>query len=224
MIYMAEVPQEEPGINWPVELFSEERWEKAMRYIKPEDRNASLISWLLLLYGLNREYGAKNVPRVHVSPRGKPFLKDRRDIHFNISHTKGIAAVAISDLPVGLDVQVHVRMFEDILETTMCREEIEKIREEPKCFTLFWTLKEAWCKWKGVGLGLDSTGEIEAGVAPDGDGRKREESYESLSQMDMSPCLQKRKGVIYGADYRWKEMEFGFIAKVKGLATQNSDL
>ncbi|WP_122077271.1 4'-phosphopantetheinyl transferase superfamily protein [Pseudophaeobacter sp. EL27] len=40
------------------------------------------------------------------NPQGKPYLKDHPDLHFNLSHTEGLIAVALcSGRPMGVDVE-----------------------------------------------------------------------------------------------------------------------
>ena len=63
----------------------------------------------LLCYGLRMQY---NLPfsmeeieaELEKGEHGKPYFRHFPQIHFNISHSQGIAACAISDYEVGIDV------------------------------------------------------------------------------------------------------------------------
>lgn len=108
-----------------------------------------------------------------VSPGGKPALDPARhgsaacaELHFNISHTRGMVAVALSRRPVGIDVE-PVRPLPDmrnLVATLMAPEalaafdaaEDDAVRIE--LFFRYWTLGEAFIKATGLGLdqGLDS--------------------------------------------------------------------
>lgn len=47
------------------------------------------------------------LPAVPISreERGKPFLRDRQDLFFNISHSGEYAVCAVSEHPVGIDIE-----------------------------------------------------------------------------------------------------------------------
>lgn len=90
---------------------------------------------------------------------GKPCLKDRKDLHFNISHCPGLAACAISTEPVGLDVE-RIRPFpESVLKKLLTEEERQWLAmgDFPREEALFrlWTLKESRIKLSGEGLRQD---------------------------------------------------------------------
>ena len=99
---------------------------------------------------------------------GKPMLKkpgcndesQSMDLHFNLSHSGDYAVVAISDKPVGIDIERKRKDRIKIARRCFCREEYEDIisrndelsREEK--FLEYWTLKEAYIKYAGKGLAI----------------------------------------------------------------------
>jgi 4'-phosphopantetheinyl transferase len=92
-------------------------------------------------------------------PQIDPILGVPR-IQFNLSHTRGVVACAISlDRAVGVDVEV-VDETRDVLrfaEHAFSPAEITLLRaaaplERPAIFNRIWTLKEAYIKAKGQGL------------------------------------------------------------------------
>ena len=63
-------------------------------------RHASCSAWGLL-YSMLEQNGLE-IDEVSFEENGKPYYKNR-GIHFGISHSHGLCAVAISDQPVGVD-------------------------------------------------------------------------------------------------------------------------
>jgi 4'-phosphopantetheinyl transferase len=103
---------------------------------------------------------------------GKPWLDLRshgniaEQLHFSISHTRDLVAVAIGRSRVGIDVEI-VREFPDIMQiATMqfAKEMVNDLRsahsdaEMVELFYRFWTLGEAFIKATGEGIaqGLQS--------------------------------------------------------------------
>jgi 4'-phosphopantetheinyl transferase len=80
-------------------------------------------------------------------------------LRFNISHTHGLVACAISHgIDLGIDVEASDRAIElDIADRYFAPEEAALVRSAPadqgRClFFRFWTLKEAFIKATGEGL------------------------------------------------------------------------
>ena len=115
--------------------------------------------------------------------QGKPYLsKLKFPLHFNLSHSDNIVALAINNhAPVGVDVEgARTRSFMDIAENYFHPDEYAQLQaceadEQKQLFFKFWTLKEAVFKALGTGIvtGLekvlfDLSGEaIEFSFAPD---------------------------------------------------------
>ena len=96
---------------------------------------------------------------------GKPLIDpdlDSSPLRFSLSHTKGLAVVAVTGgADVGVDVERAVRFvdaarlssrFFSPEETTALQElSPDRLRER---FFLYWTLKESYIKARGLGLSL----------------------------------------------------------------------
>ena len=96
---------------------------------------------------------------------GKPFISNPSYGHlqFNLSHTKGLIACAVSNgKPVGIDVE-QCKPLEDI--ESLCRyafsprESADVLalpvgEQQMQRFFTYWTLKEAYLKARGMGLSL----------------------------------------------------------------------
>ncbi len=78
---------------------------------------------------------------------GKPAFRDRPELHFSLSHGGGLAACAVADRPVGVDVEGPRSVSEALLRRYFTAEE----REAAEPLRL-WTLKESCCKMTGRGL------------------------------------------------------------------------
>ncbi|MHA4895138.1 4'-phosphopantetheinyl transferase family protein [Pedobacter sp. PWIIR3] len=90
-------------------------------------------------------------------PNGKPELRINgiQPLHYNISYTKGIMALAISDQPIGIDVeQVNTSFnYHEIVEGYFSSEEARLLKlQSHQHFFLLWTRKEAILKATGIGL------------------------------------------------------------------------
>ncbi len=87
---------------------------------------------------------------------GKPYLKDYLNIHFNISHTKGAIICAISDKPVGVDIERIRKANKQVVKKCFTVDEQNYIFSNEKSiderFTRIWTMKEAYVKWIGQGM------------------------------------------------------------------------
>lgn len=98
---------------------------------------------------------------------GKPSLDPAhhgdatRRVHFNVSHTRGLAAVALAGCAVGVDVEA-VREMEDmhaVADAVFAVESIIALSETAAAartalFYRFWALGEAFIKATGEGLSL----------------------------------------------------------------------
>lgn len=89
---------------------------------------------------------------------GKPFLAGT-DVHFNLSHTDGAAALAVSRAgPVGVDIEsMDLRVgMPQIMAAALTPDEQARTRAAPEpreAFLRCWTAKEAYVKATGEGLG-----------------------------------------------------------------------
>jgi 4'-phosphopantetheinyl transferase len=95
-------------------------------------------------------------------PHGKPCLRDARAPWFNLSHSGGIAVLALSDTgPVGIDLEAAGRAIDpmSLARTCFTARETDVLRSLPPDgrltrFLSFWMAKEARMKLTGEGLHL----------------------------------------------------------------------
>lgn len=121
-------------------------------YLKATQEDLSETAHRLLREGLKIEYGITEV-NLRYGAQGKPYLTDGP--FFSISHSRGYAAVAISDAPVGLDVELVRPFHEKLPERIFSMGELKWFQERNSCrvdFFTLWTLKESYYKYLGTGL------------------------------------------------------------------------
>ena len=136
------------------EKMSEDRRKKIDNFRFDKDKRLSLGAGILLYNGLCR-YGAEyNEP--DYSEHGKPYLKDYRDIHFNISHSGSIAVCAMSDKELGADTEKTKHFSKALIEHVFLTSEKKFIHPDTsdRDCTRMWTIKESIMKYLGTGIGL----------------------------------------------------------------------
>lgn len=130
------------------------RKEQALRFRHRDGIVECALSYTLLCDAL-RERGIMEAPTFVYGPDGKPSLLEHPEIHFNLSHTRGVAVCVIADHPVGVDVENTGRYSEDLAKYTMNAEELQQINAAADSdleFTRLWTMKEATGKLIGEGI------------------------------------------------------------------------
>jgi 4'-phosphopantetheinyl transferase len=143
---------------------------RAARFHFPADRLAYIAAHWLVRQALASVDGLPPADwRFVVEKQGKPVIDpalDRPGLRFNLSHTRGFVACAVSSgITVGIDVEALSRAVThpDIAERFFSPSEVSILRgmngdQQPTTFLRFWTLKEAFIKATGEGLNrpLDS--------------------------------------------------------------------
>lgn len=137
---------------------SAQRREQALKFAHESGRRLSLAVYLLLMEGLQKEYGITEPPVFDYLDGGKPVIKDHPEIHFNFSHSGKVALCAIDSQPVGADVETPRKITPSLIAYTMNEEEQALIASAPESLTAFlalWTKKEAVLKLTGEGIRSD---------------------------------------------------------------------
>lgn len=124
--------------------------EEALRIkSRPGNRSESLVAYALL-------FMESDFHKVSRDSFGKPYFPDAPHVHFSISHTKDAIAVAVSSVPIGIDIENTKRSISTkVLERICDGQEFLRYKEaSPKEQITLWTLKEAYGKYKGKGISL----------------------------------------------------------------------
>lgn len=139
---------------YTMEGLIEERKEKILRCRFAQDRKLALAANLLLKYVLD-SYGV-SMRDLKYGDNGKPELDG---IFFNLSHSGEVAICAVSDKPVGCDVEKIDKMREKVASRFFTDRENAYLHqfegeEKDKEFFRLWTMKESYMKMTGEGMKL----------------------------------------------------------------------
>ncbi|MCC7563885.1 MAG: 4'-phosphopantetheinyl transferase superfamily protein [Methanobacterium sp.] len=153
LVYYMDVSQLD--INQMEHFVSVERLEKTGRYIFQKDKKLSIGAELLLRYALiqlnifNPVFGHDNY--------GKPFLMNHSHVYFNLSHSEEYVACAVSDSPVGVDIEQVHNIDLNIAQNYFFGSEYHHIQNsahKQRTFFELWVLKESYMKMTGLGFRL----------------------------------------------------------------------
>ncbi len=142
----------EAGLN---SLPWESRRERIARINRKEAALLPLGAGLLLKYALERA-GVSDMT-LGENEHGKPCLINNPDICFNLSHSGSIAICAVSDAPVGADVEKIRPFSEKVTRRFFAPEETAWIlaqEDKNDAYTRLWTRKESYYKMLGTGITL----------------------------------------------------------------------
>jgi 4'-phosphopantetheinyl transferase len=166
-VWLLPAPPRSPArVTAYLDLLSEAEQVAAQRILIADEKNLFIRSKAFLRMLLSA--------RTHVPPDqwsfgcntfGRPFLESPlayRHLHFNVSHTKGLTACAISELAqIGVDVEnvTQERDFLAMARGFFAPDESDRLAATPatnlsRSFYAYWTLKEAYVKAKGIGLSI----------------------------------------------------------------------
>lgn len=156
-VFFAAAAPVELALGWTDGLWEEKRG-RIMRMRRNADKALALTAHRLFCYAVKTSCDFMPQPDdFMLEPRGKPYLKARPDIHFSISHSGGMAMCALHDSPVGADIEKRRVVGAGVAERVMTAEELRIYTDAPDKQSLFfqiWTLKEAYVKYCGAGLGM----------------------------------------------------------------------
>ncbi len=155
MIYICSDINNSEDYSRYFDVLSKERQKKAESYKFIKDRNLSILSFILLRYALYWEYRIYDIPITAINKFGKPYLRNSK-LEFNISHCDSAIGCAIDYNSVGIDIQDYDEKLIDIAEDFLSYKEL-KIAEDINQLCRFWSLKEAYGKFYGIGLNYDFT-------------------------------------------------------------------
>jgi 4'-phosphopantetheinyl transferase len=143
-------------------VLSDEERERARRFRFERDQRRYILRHAHLRMLLSTYVGAAPEKIVFVyNAFGKPSVRGS-EIHFNTSHSHGMALFVISrGIEVGCDIEKYEPQFasEQIPEQFFAACEVRKLRSLPpeqqtQAFFHCWTRKEAYVKARGQGLSI----------------------------------------------------------------------
>lgn len=125
-----------------------------IRQLPPEKRHTAFFLGEIL-----PDHGYQGPPNIARGPQGKPYLLDSQGLFFNGSHSGDFMVCAISDTPVGVDIQKILPKDnpEALIRRFMTPEDLSEFRACPEknrlqCFYDLWAGKESYIKYLGTGF------------------------------------------------------------------------
>jgi 4'-phosphopantetheinyl transferase len=190
--------------EWPIdelrELLSDDERAQVAKFRFEADRRRYAVGRGMLRLWLSRYLNrAPQELKFRYGPNGKPLVEDGGDLHFNLSHSGGLAAYAATRAgEVGIDLErLHELVgWEHISVLCFAPEERALISaqapaEQLAQFFRLWTRHEAWLKAWGAGLGDPAT------PTPDGDAWSRPGAAGMLETFAPAPDYIASVAVIF---------------------------
>ena len=133
--------------------------ERLSRFRRQEDRLRSLCADHLAREMLSAKLGRSPDELVfRRTEKGKPYL-DGFPLHFNLSHSGDFVACAISEAPIGVDIEALRPIREELCKKVCGADELAYVYPDGKFhserFLRLWTAKEAILKQSGEGIASD---------------------------------------------------------------------
>jgi len=131
---------------------SSERREKADGFKKEDDRKRCILADYLAREMISVETGVSpETVEFSEDDGGKPYTVNT-NIFFNVSHSGNLVACAVSEKPVGIDIeQISSKPLKAISRFATDTEK-SFVSDDPVKATILWTLKEACLKATGTGV------------------------------------------------------------------------
>ncbi|MGN0621466.1 MAG: 4'-phosphopantetheinyl transferase family protein [Porcipelethomonas sp.] len=128
-----------------------------------EDENKSEHNKMLrqkvygLLLSAVRENGivCEELPELKYNSYGKPYFSLYPDLHFNISHSRGMAVCAMHNVENGVDIEYIRHYSERVPRRAFSERERQILSQSSRADSMFfriWTLKESYVKALGIGI------------------------------------------------------------------------
>lgn len=191
------------------EICSNDRKEKVNRYYHIEDKLQSICAEILIYYALNTCGKNWKEKYIYYNEYGKPFVKNTKDFHFNLSHSGKWIVIAYGKTEMGIDIERIKADKTNIADAFFLEKERNYINESPigkdKRFCRIWTLKESYIKYLGSGLtteltafciGIERT-EKEKIIVTTENGKSQEELYFKSDLFDedyyLSVCSEENE-------------------------------
>jgi 4'-phosphopantetheinyl transferase len=146
--------------EWLIVLDDSER-ARAGNFVRATDRLAYVAAHALKRSVLAQAFPDQSAAalRFVADCFGKPFLAEGTGLQFNLSHTVGLIALAVSfRSPVGIDVEtLGAPLCRDAMQSVLNASEhaaLARAADWDDAFLALWTAKEAVIKAEGMGLSL----------------------------------------------------------------------
>ncbi len=156
MIYCADIFKLDQNFDIWQPLLSPSRIQKIKQCQTPEKAKQSLGVELLLCYAMHQEYSTTQFPLNYKREgNGKPYFENK-EIYFSLSHSGRYVACGVSNMPIGIDLQIHNNASKQAIEKVLTKNQLNMIQtmtpaKQKTAYFDFWTLKESIYKCTGEG-------------------------------------------------------------------------
>ena len=141
---------DEDAVADALPYLDDKRRSRIRRLRIPLKRAQCVAAGLLLTKALGKNGVA---PDLAYGENSKPYLADKTNTHFSITHSDQWVFLAVADCEIGIDAQLPRKVCPRLAARSTSPEELAWVKEntEPN-FTRLWTMKEAYLKYTGTGL------------------------------------------------------------------------
>lgn len=122
-----------------------------------KDRIGCIVGETMVRNHLIRHCGWKNDDILFTRNEWqKPYLVSDQPLHFNLSHSGNWVVCAWDNQEIGVDIEIRREVPMDAINMLFHPDEIKvfETQRTEDYFTLFWTLKESYMKYRGMGFYL----------------------------------------------------------------------
>lgn len=137
------------------EFLNDMELERVKSYKKNDDRKNFIVSHSITKFIFSKLTGISvREVKIYSGENGKPFINNMYGICFNISHTRGCIAITLHKGEIGVDIEFLDRKedFSGIAKKVFTPNELSNSNGNCEIFLKHWVAKEAYLKYKGVGL------------------------------------------------------------------------
>lgn len=150
----------------------------------PLKRAQCAAAGLLLTKVLGKDGTA---PLLTYGANGKPYLADKPDTFFSITHSDKWVFLAVADCEIGIDAQMPRKVCPRLAARSTSPEELAWVKEDTEPhFTRLWTMKEAYLKYTGTGLTVPIRS-VTLSVPPTDDYDEKNKCYWALLTYESIP-------------------------------------
>ncbi len=137
------------------DAMSKERQSEVLRFVNEKKRISKIVSDYICRKAVSEFCGIAQEEIVFIKNSfGKPYAENL-SVYFSVSHSADMVICAVSDKQIGIDIEKIKNFNPKAADKFATKKELEYIRSNEKGFFEIWTLKEAYFKCIGTGLGSD---------------------------------------------------------------------
>lgn len=159
-IYIIDINENITNAMWNriLQIISKCKREQIEKYRFETDAKRSAYGEILIRYLICKRTNIMNEDiEFSTNKYGKPYFNNQNEMFFNISHSGRYVVCGWSEHEIGIDVEKKNTAHIEIAKKYFAEDEYKTIiskgeQEQSHLFYEYWTLKESYIKYKGLGL------------------------------------------------------------------------